>query len=136
MSDSVAPIYSLLFDEENRHAVQVEPNWANKTFDNTAGFYAFFHNNEVVYIGESGDLAERIGNQINNSVSTLRTNIVKVEDFHRLYNKEDVDNLLCDFMVSSATCNTSCGRRKELEKYWIEQTQPIYNEEHNPEFNK
>jgi len=98
--------------------------------------FMFFDGEEIAYIGQTENLAERIGDQINNSDSNLRRNIIKVEEFNILYNKDDVEKKLSELKVSGVCCNASREDREEIEKGWIERENPKYNDQHNREFNQ
>ena len=119
------------------HFVQIGShwiNWAENTFENKSGIYAFFHHASPVYIGESNNVARRIKEQISDdNKGELRGNIIDIKKLSRLYiKKEEVDNILRSLSVSVAYTAVTEKVRKEFEYSLIREYKPIYNIKGNP----
>jgi len=122
----------------NRKKVELSRVWAN-TILSKPGTYAAFENGKVVYVGETGNMRERMKDLLDSRHHTLRRNIgrynfSKLDGYHSANSKEKfpphIEEKVISWLTDRITISvlaTDLGR-KELEERLIEKFHPIYNE--------
>jgi excinuclease UvrABC nuclease subunit len=123
---------------DNQRDVLLSREWANQT-PSKAGLYVGFEDGRIVYIGESGNIQERMKDLLDSRHHNLRRNIGRF-NFSKLdgyidatsYNKfppniEEKVNSWLKQKIKISVLPTNIGRR-ELEERLIEKFHPKYNQ--------
>ena len=112
-------------------------DWKN-SFPRDAGVYAFFKDDEIVYVGETGSIQGRMNDMRNSQHHTLRRNVgarefCDVLDFEKASSHKKfpphIEEMVIDFLGSLEVkaLPISFGR-KEIEEHLINKYSPIYNQ--------
>lgn len=113
-------------------------NWSS-TLPKLPGIYAVWNrNNQIVYVGETSNLQERMNDLKDTRHHTLRRSVGHMEfsrepDFHRANSKikfsPRIEEMVTDYFkanLSLTYCATKIGR-KEFEEYLMKKYKPKYN---------
>ena len=125
-----------LLSARRRQLAQLTPEWAKRQ-PNKPGVYAWFDEENVVYIGESGNLSKRMGDAMRTPNHTLRRTIgtkkfMKHKGFEGATARKPfpphIEKLLESYMRSLhvAILPVDFGRT-ELEEHMVDTFSPIYN---------
>ncbi len=105
-----------------------------------AGIYAWYFINksktlDIMYIGEAGDLRERIKTHCTSfKNSPIRQGIRKQLRETDFLSEGTRINMEKKWMSNNALiCWVELGNRKEVEEYLIKEIKPLFNIEHNPQ---
>ncbi|MEW8372644.1 MAG: GIY-YIG nuclease family protein [Candidatus Thiodiazotropha sp.] len=126
----------ILFEKSNRKTFDTTTKWA-KQVTRDAGVYAFFDQDNVVYIGESGSLKARMGDVRRTVNHTLRRNIgaklfSEIEGYKKATSKmkfpEHIEILVDEYMkkLHTAIVPVPFGRT-EVEEYLVRKFKPKFN---------
>jgi hypothetical protein len=126
-----------LMKSDNQRTVKLSRGWAN-ALPSDAGVYAAFEGNNLVYIGESGNIKERMKDLLDSRHHALRRNIgrlnfsnidgyVNASSYNRFppHIEEKVESWITE-KIKISTLPTVLGRI-ELEEIIIEKFCPKYN---------
>lgn len=127
----------IIVSESDREKVRLTIDWKNQ-FPKDAGVYAFFMDDKIVYVGETGSLQGRMNDMRNSQHHTLRRSVGtrKFGDIpgfeqatsHKKFPphiEELVIEYLCGLQVKALPVHFG---RKEIEEYLITKYSPIYNQ--------
>jgi len=123
-------------DKNNREIFQLNTQW-NKGVSAKSGVYAFFDNDKIIYIGETGSLKGRMSDVRRTVNHTLRRTIgnklfSNIKGFNKATSKkkfpEHIEILINEYMekLHIAIIPISFGRA-EIEEYLIEKYKPVFN---------
>lgn len=116
---------------------ELSRDWASQ-FPEEAGVYSVFDDDELIYIGETGSLCERMADFLNSSHHILRrklgnTLFKDLEGFNKATSKkrfpDHIEEKVIDYMKSHLTAKAVVVPfgRTEIEEFLIANYQPIYN---------
>ncbi|MCU7839484.1 MAG: hypothetical protein KZQ94_08895 [Candidatus Thiodiazotropha sp. (ex Troendleina suluensis)] len=126
----------IIFEKSNMKSFDVTTKWA-KQITKDAGIYAFFDQDKVVYVGESGSLKARMGDVRRTVNHTLRRNIgaklySDIEGYEKATSKkkfpEHIERLVNEYMetLHAVIVPVPFGRT-EVEEYLVSKLKPMFN---------
>ena len=126
----------IFLDKKNREMFQLNTQW-KKSVSDQSGVYAFFDNDKIIYIGETGSLKGRMSDVRRTVNHTLRRAIgnklfSNIKGFNKATSKkkfpEHIEILINEYMVKLhvAIIPIPFGRA-ETEEYLIEKYNPVFN---------
>lgn len=122
---------------KKRQPIVLNRNWSREFFD-MPGVYVFFENNNIVYVGETASIKERMRDILDTRHHTLRRkigalNFSEVIGYKKANSKikfvPKIEDSVSDWMIKKMKLSfiqVSLGR-KELEELIIERYKPKYN---------
>lgn len=126
----------IIFEKSNRKMFGITTKWT-KQITRDAGIYAFFDQDNVVYIGESGSLKARMGDVRRTVNHTLRRNIgtklfSEIEGYEKATSKkkypEHIEILVNEYMEKLHTVIVPVPfGRTEVEEYLVSKFEPKFN---------
>jgi len=126
-----------LLIENNKIKIILNRSWS-RDFMDKPGVYVFFEKNEIVYVGETSSIKERMRDILDSRHHTLRRkigvfNFSEVPGFKKANSKikfsPNIEQMVSDWMTKKmklSFVNVQLGR-KELEELIIKKYNPKYN---------
>jgi len=133
----LADLESKLINNKRKNLIELTRSWA-KTFPNKAGVYVLFEGNNLVYVGETQSIKERMNDLLDTRHHTVRRkiglfNFFSTEGFKlansKIKHPVHIENLVCKWIKSKnkmSYLEVELGR-KELEEYLVIKYSPKYN---------